>query len=411
MKILCHFVDFFSICMSVYSLYKEKIVFKPYKGIVLIVFAISTILNCIAFNDIQPFQFLIVILSFLIIYGFSAKKAFNVIMLYSLLSSLQMLIYTLLTIWESNKVIMYHNFIGSLIMISICTVLGRIDSNFDIKSSKPFLMCFIVFSVFIEGLTMAAIYSLVKQYSIELEVFDKSILTLSFPVIMILMFLFFYQLREKNYEYDQRKLLEKLMQKEKAYYNEQEFIMHSLRKFKHDTKNYYNTLYLLLKKGNISKAEKFVEETKDIIDNIDFQIYTGNVIGDIVINEKSRASKQKLIDFKYDGIIPETDKLLNTELASLLSNTIDNAIEAAERTDNKYVFVLCRCDPKFFKLTVINSCPEQTIPTLLTTTKANKEEHGYGIRIIRAIVSLYKGIVEFSSDSGVFKTEILLKLE
>ena len=47
----------------------------------------------------------------------------------------------------------------------------------------------------------------------------------------------------------------------------------------------------------------------------------------------------------------------------------------------------------------------------LVTTKADREAHGLGLKIVRNLVERYEGMYQVSGDSGSFRTVVLLSLE
>ena len=410
MIIIEHLLDLFAICISNYLLYRETIQSKLRAFCVILLYSIATLLNCYFDYYLQPIHAVLMIASFVVLYGITRNRIFNSIILYFLLSSIQIYIYDLLILWNNNHILSLFNLIGDGIMIFVCFALCRMDSSFNIRMNKVFFLLFLLVSLFAEGMTMAVIKLLVKEYSIKLDIFDVSILTLSFPLVMILMFLYFHQVSKRNIEFDRRIFLERLLKNEQQHFEEQEKILSSLRKYKHDSKNFYNIIISLLNKNNFDELLNFVENAKKGLEDIDYQLYTGNTIGDVIINQKKRVCENKKIAFDYDGIIPTTNNLSNTELASLLSNIIDNAIEAALKTESGYVKVISRCDNKFLKITVANSFQGKINIDMLETTKINKEEHGYGIQIIKSIVNRNEGEVFFSIREQEFKTEVLLKI-
>jgi sensor histidine kinase regulating citrate/malate metabolism len=85
------------------------------------------------------------------------------------------------------------------------------------------------------------------------------------------------------------------------------------------------------------------------------------------------------------------------ELTSVLTNLLDNAVEACESVETgKYVTVWLGNMQGYYIIKVENSCnPSLTvIPSVLDsseTTKTDKELHGFGHRAVCEICKLYNG--------------------
>ena len=79
------------------------------------------------------------------------------------------------------------------------------------------------------------------------------------------------------------------------------------------------------------------ELSEDILD-YNYQIWTGNRMLDMILNEKSKEAKDKKIDMQINTEVFTTLPFTDREIISLFGNLLDNAIEACERiTDKKYM--------------------------------------------------------------------------
>lgn len=410
MSIINHIVDYFTLLVISCIACKKESNNRVRDLIIIVVTVALTCINCTYNPKIQPIQLIISIVSCVIINKINVTDFIQVGLLYFLMSVLQSYVFTVLTILGNGVIVKFYNLIGCALLILISFgILDLRRYNANGQKSTPIIL-FLLVSVCIEGLTMAAIKSIVNRYDVVLNTLEKFTLTLSFPIIMILMFLYFNQYFGRKNESERSSFLEKLLDIEKKHYDEQEYTMQKLRKFKHDANNYYSVISGLIKEKNYSELESFIISGKQIIDDIDFQIYSGNAIGDAVLNEKLRVSTQMGIRFEYDGIIPNETQISNTELASLLSNVVDNAIEAAKKSSEKFVKVVCRCDRKFLKITIVNSYSGKIDVNKLTTTKTDSKNHGYGLQIIKSVIKAYDGSIVFKTSDNEFTVEILVKI-
>ena len=104
-----------------------------------------------------------------------------------------------------------------------------------------------------------------------------------------------------------------------------------------------------------------------------------------------------------------------TDLCSLFTNLIDNALEAIQRQNiaNGVVEVGINQKNAALYICVLNPVDEQLgKETLLSlkTTKKDKTMHGYGVRIVDSIVQKYNGQINRSIENGKYRVDIMLDL-
>ena len=104
-----------------------------------------------------------------------------------------------------------------------------------------------------------------------------------------------------------------------------------------------------------------------------------------------------------------------TDLCSLFTNLIDNALEAIQRQNiaNGVVEVGINQKNAALYICVLNPVDEHLgKETLLSlkTTKKDKTKHGYGVRIVDSIVQKYNGQINRSVENGKYRVDIMLDL-
>ena len=103
----------------------------------------------------------------------------------------------------------------------------------------------------------------------------------------------------------------------------------------HDYLNHLNVLLALAEHNNSVEEIKYIKEqigaSSEIVDIID----TGNAVINAVLNYKYREAKKKSIIMPL--IIDDLSnlKISESDIVTILSNILDNAIEATEKCDNK----------------------------------------------------------------------------
>lgn len=108
--------------------------------------------------------------------------------------------------------------------------------------------------------------------------------------------------------------------------------------------------------------------------------------------------------------LPEIS-LSDTELVSLFGNLLDNAMEAAERTENPWVKLESSAKGGQWILKVTNSklAEEKPMERDMATTKGGG--HGLGTKIIAKIVKRHKGVIEYKDLSESFEAMAVFSVE
>jgi sensor histidine kinase regulating citrate/malate metabolism len=100
----------------------------------------------------------------------------------------------------------------------------------------------------------------------------------------------------------------------------------------------------------------------------------------------------------------------------IFSNLLDNAIEGCQRNreSDNYIKIKTTRIGNYLGIKIINSkATEENILTeenIYRTTKMDKKNHGYGLRIIEEIISQYDGYKELQDNMSEFSAMVMLKL-
>lgn len=165
--------------------------------------------------------------------------------------------------------------------------------------------------------------------------------------------------------------------------------------------------------SNRSVDKETLEEMQDIISIYDSEIATGNKTIDTILTEKSLICREKKIEFTciVDGKL--LSFLKDGDIYALFGNILDNAVEAvdkindtAKRCINLVVerekgAIIIREDNYYVGTIVKNG------EGLIQTQKSDKAYHGYGMKSIREIVNRHDGVLEVTTDDGVFRMSIV----
>ncbi|MBQ4522023.1 MAG: GHKL domain-containing protein [Lachnospiraceae bacterium] len=180
------------------------------------------------------------------------------------------------------------------------------------------------------------------------------------------------------------------------------------RKSIHDYK--HNILYLtqLVDEGNIEEIKSYLSKENDMITKKDACVKTGNTVADAIINTKRNTAEKMGILFVVNASIPNKIAVSGLDLANILGNLIDNAIEAEQKEEEPYIEITIKQEKMFLIINVRNTCTFPTAPNL-RTTKEQEEFHGIGLQSVRQTVEKYEGEITISTENNQFIVTILIQ--
>ena len=132
---------------------------------------------------------------------------------------------------------------------------------------------------------------------------------------------------------------------------------------------------------------------------------------DAVLNQKYQYAKERDIDFQVRINDLSAIALPSNMLVVLLSNLLDNAIEACERcTGNRQIKCSLIHDLSFYIAIENTSNPIDIVDGKITSIKVDKINHGYGLPNILKILQMLNAEYTFFYSDGFFHfvTEIPL---
>ena len=181
-----------------------------------------------------------------------------------------------------------------------------------------------------------------------------------------------------------------------------------LRKIKHDISGCLETMKeIIYTEKDTEKAQHFFDELSMTLGNITTGFYCKNSLINAIIISKSKICDKQGIRLSAEIKIPEALNISDTDICRILVNMLDNAIEANEKEDkNKFIDLSIKENDGFIYLSTLNPFSGENIGS---TTKENKKEHGYGLRILNDIAQKYNGYTKTAADKNVIFILIVLK--
>jgi sensor histidine kinase regulating citrate/malate metabolism len=213
----------------------------------------------------------------------------------------------------------------------------------------------------------------------------------------------------QNEKSKQISLLELQISQQKQAIEQMDMLQKKIRQTNHDNLNHLYCLQELIKENhNLDEANEYL---KTLI-NKNPEITTAHIqIPDAflraVLTVKMEMCRDKNIQVSLKTDDSETP-CQSVDLCILLSNLLDNAIEASAKISKPEIEIILSQQKSYYTIIVRNRIENSVLKdnAELKTTKSDKEYHGIGIQSVKGIVSRYNGMMEYYEKDMWFTASI-----
>lgn len=178
------------------------------------------------------------------------------------------------------------------------------------------------------------------------------------------------------------------------------------RALRHDMKNHIMIIKGLLEKQDFLKAKAYIDELNIATLNTSFPFPTNNPILDVLLENKIALANSKEIHISSSLNIPSPCIVTDMDFCIILSNALDNAINACEKISTnqknifiskKYIHISSHQQEDFLLIEIENSFDGNT-----------HFKEGIGLSNIRWIAQKYDGTIEITTNNTIFCLSVLL---
>lgn len=195
-------------------------------------------------------------------------------------------------------------------------------------------------------------------------------------------------------------ILEKEYQIQKNMIEEMKSNYEESIRIRHDIKNYLLVTNSYLARGEIEKAIKYNSEwSGDLFAGRFIYFDTGSMAVDAILCDKFSKCKDRGIDYKCE-ITVNMSVFDQANVAILLANLLDNAIEASQEVEEPYIYLKISGKMAYVVLSVENkiNAPIVKKDGQMLSTKRNKEMPGIGLKSIKRAVEQMNGQMKMEEE-------------
>ena len=383
------------------------------KSAYIIYFISVTIVHCFIKIPIAVLIVNLILLFFIaILYDGTLKKALDVSLIIYFSMALVETLFVLLTSHLMPNLITplrYQSEFGIVIIRIICYAFVRFLGGFkNIRSYISLPLAYWLSLFVIPSGTILMLYPLFMSYNISRL---WAIIGLTCALIINIMTFYLY---DKISDLMQEKLDRCVQQEQNHFYeNQVEIMVDALEKIKmirHDLKNKLSPIYDLAKTSNNNELISQISSLMEFYPSNKIYAQSGNIAVDSILNYKLYEAHKQNIQVSTEIFIPKDLSLPSFDIAAILGNLLDNAKEAAIKTNNSWIKCKIRFDRGRLFIEITNSyngklCKQKEE---FLSIKSNKENHGYGIKSIENTIKRYNGEIEFWNDENQFTAKVMI---
>ncbi len=295
-------------------------------------------------------------------------------------------------------------FAAFIFIFFISKKIGKIDLGIS-KGISALLIIQPIATVFVTLVMLKCNYGL---ESIPAVLFS-AVAVLMIASNLVTLFLIY---RQKDYVESKAKLefANEQIKNQLAHYEELYRYQSEIRTFRHDIKNKLLSVSGLLADGQVETAVDAIKGEVDFLDEAHYGVVnSGNPAIDAVLQSKLAIAESRGITLDYSVKITDKINVDLLRLGVLIGNALDNAIEAAEGLGNgteKTIFASIITMGGRIVISVENPVEAQVDTKHIGTAKADKLNHGYGLKSIKTIAQKYDGDVFVSCEGNIFTASI-----
>lgn len=224
----------------------------------------------------------------------------------------------------------------------------------------------------------------------------------------------FHTTREKQVLENENHLLQMMQDSAERYLEELQSKQEQTVIYRHDMRHHLSLIGLFAAENNMEKIKNYIDTAQADIDALMPKRFCENETANLILFAFHERAQKEAIVLCADVKLPNTLSVSDTELCTLLSNALENALTAVKQVENKelrriFVRIFIK-DDKLFLSTENAYNGEVKMDGGLPKSIQKEPGHGLGIKSIIKIAEHYDGMYSFSAAHQIFTFQLILPL-
>lgn len=183
-----------------------------------------------------------------------------------------------------------------------------------------------------------------------------------------------------------------------------------LRRFRHDYRNHMIVVNAYLESGKTAEAREYLNTINGGINGVLNKIKTGNFVSDAILNSKAVSAAKFDTQISFSGRVP-SEGISSEDLCTILSNLIDNAIEACEKVAGRKKIEIESGEANGFLILSVSNPTVNGANPKFRTTKKDKLNHGIGLKNVERAIKKYNGKLDLGKNGELFTANVRVEME
>lgn len=179
--------------------------------------------------------------------------------------------------------------------------------------------------------------------------------------------------------------------------------------YRHDVRHHVNLLNSLLSSGKVEQAQEFLKTVTADLDAITSKRFCENETVNLLCASYDGKAKRLGVQLRINVLFPKEIPLSATELCSVISNGLENALRAVSQPELPDKWVDFSCNVKQGKVFIqIQNPYAGQVEIRDGLPVSSREGHGFGCYSIQTITQRNGGLCSFEAKDGLFSLRIFL---
>lgn len=181
--------------------------------------------------------------------------------------------------------------------------------------------------------------------------------------------------------------------------------------YQHDMRHHLTAIDGFLTAGKPQQAKEYINQVQADIEAITPKRFCENELVNLLCSSFSARAERMGVRLTLEAAIPGAVSISDTELCALLSNGLENALNAVGELKENRRWVEFYCGVRLDKLLIeIKNPYEGQISFRDGLPEPARANHGHGCRSIHTIAQAHRGLCEFKAENGIFTLRVALPM-
>lgn len=181
--------------------------------------------------------------------------------------------------------------------------------------------------------------------------------------------------------------------------------------YRHDMRHHLTAISGFLAADRPRQAEEYIRQVQSDIEAIAPKRFCENELVNLLCSSFSAKAERTGVRLTLEAALPGTLSISDTELCALLSNGLENALNAVGTLKENRRWVEFYCGVRLDKLLIEIKNPYAGQITFRNGLPvSSRPNHGHGCRSIHTISQTYRGLCEFKAEDGIFTLRAALPM-